>query len=104
MAIRYRISTWASSTAMEAREFRSVSRIDAALTELWAQCYSMIEGDGARDTERGQRIHAEFLAFEKECNAVGSSALFGHYFTKKFSLRTECAGDLGHVLFVAIRD
>ena len=104
MAIRYQISTWNSSTATEAREYRVCKRIDAALRELWSQCYSMLEGDGALDTERAHRLLRENEAFEVECKAGKILPRGNHYFSRNFVLRHDMAGALTHVKFTAIRD
>lgn len=101
MAIRYRISTWSSSTAPEATAFREVKRLDAAQTELWSQVHAMIAADGGLDTERAKRLEREFLAFAEGPRPLGRRK---HYATWKFILRTDHAGPLQHVLFVAIRD
>src|SRR4051812_35028499 len=104
MAIRYQISTWNSSTAPEARDYATRSRIDAAQTELWRQIYAMCAADGALDTERGHRLYREFEAFEKGIKEFGTRASFKHYFSRNFVLRSDGAGALQHVKFVAIRD
>lgn len=104
MSIHYNISTWNSSTATEAREFRKVRRIDAALSELWRQIYAMCEADGALDTERAHRLLREFKAFEKDSTLTGTAVKFGHYFCQDFVLRTDTAGKLDHVRFVAVRE
>jgi hypothetical protein len=104
MAIRYQVSTWNSSTAPEARAYRKVTRIDAALGALWDQIYAMCKADAALDTERAQRLHREYVEFCKDCALTGTAVKFGHYFSHDFVLRTDGAGKLDHVRFVAVRE
>ena len=101
MSVHYNISTWNSSTAHEAREFRKVRKLDAAQTELWRQIYAMCEADGALDTERAHRLLREFNAF---CVAPHPLPKHNSYFSQRFVLRRDAAGDLQHVLFVAVRE
>jgi hypothetical protein len=103
MAVHYNLSTWDSSTSMEAREFRKVRKLDAALSETWKQIYAMCAADGALDTERAHRLLREFRQLETDCAA--SHPLSGrHYFSRDFVLRTDAAGKLAHVRFVAVRE
>lgn len=104
MRILYEISTWRSSTSMEASDYSARRRIDAALTETWRQIYAMCEADGALDTERALRLLKEFRLFQQDALLTGTAAKFGHYFSKNFVLRSDNAGACEHVKFVAIRD
>lgn len=101
--VHYNISTWDSSTAPEAREYRQVKRIDAALSEVWKQIYEMCAADGALDTERAHRLLREFRDLEAYC-AVTHPLRTHHYFQRKFVLRTDSAGDLQQVFFTAVRE
>lgn len=100
MAIRYQVSTWRSSTAMEANAFREVRRVDTALEETWRQIYAMCASDGALDTERAHRLRREFIEFQGAVHAFKDR----HYFSRDFVLRTDAAGKCEHVRFVLIRD
>lgn len=101
MAVHYNISTWNSSTSMEAREFRKVRKLDAAQSELWRQIYAMCAADGALDTERAHRLLREFNAFVASPHPLPQH---NSYFSRDFVLRTDGAGNLDHVRFVAVRE
>lgn len=102
MSIHYSIATWNSSTAMEAREFRQVKRLPAALEETWKQIYNMCAADGLLASKRAWILLAEFQEFEKAMRT--EHPLKGrHYFQWKFALRVDPAGVLDHVTFTAIR-
>lgn len=100
MSVRYKISTWNSSTATEAREYREVKRLDAALTELWKQIYDMIKADAGLDTERGKRLSDEFDAFCKRAGEFKTA----RYLSEEFLLRSDRHGKLDHVLFTLVRN
>lgn len=100
MAIRYQISTWRSSTAMEASDYRTVKRIDAALDETWRQIYAMCKADATLDTVRARRLRREFITFQGAAHVLVKDR---HYFSKNFVLRSDNAGACEHVKFVAIR-
>jgi len=97
MAIRYQIATWYSATAMEAVKFREVSRLDAALDELWRQIYSMIAANAGLDTKAGWRLSHEFDAFAARLRAEPLRQ--GYMRQEKFIWRNDPAGILDHVIF-----
>lgn len=93
---RYQISTWNSDTSTEARAYVTRKRLDAAQTALWSAIYAMCEADGAL----AHRLLREFNAFCAEPHPLNGR----YYFARDFVLRTDTAGKLQHVRFVAIRD
>lgn len=58
--IRYTITTWDSGTAMKARAFVAKRQAPAASRALYQAIWDMLDGDGARDTERGWRLVKQY--------------------------------------------
>jgi hypothetical protein len=101
MAIRYTISRWDSSTAMQARAFHAVSRSDAAENRLWAEIYAMLESAALLDRPAARRLLAEFEA--SAMNGDFKAPKLGYERYQVFKLRDDTHGMLEHVIFRAER-
>lgn len=97
MKLQYEISTWTSSTAMEAFAYAKRQRKDSALGELWRQIFDMISGQAGRDTKRGWQLKEEFEAFAREVET--KPLRHGYERHKRFVWRNDPHGICEHVDF-----
>jgi len=71
MAINYQISRWRSQFGQEAAEFSERQRLDAALQQLWAQIYSMLEANGLLDSKRAWILRHEYMEYCRKLRNEG---------------------------------
>lgn len=102
MAINYQVSRWRSQFSERAAEFSEKKRLDAALQELWAQIYSMLEGNGLLDRPVALRLRKEFLDYSEKLKREGLRP--GHFRRDDFFLSETEKGLGAFVRFRQSRD